>query len=93
MRRLGWWAATAVPPPARPNLVGICVGMQWFRRDSAARFQPVADPTEGYSPWDRGWRLLIAWCASLMIVLIGLANLAIALEVLEWWMTLWYWPW
>lgn len=50
------------------------------------RFQPVADPAESYSPWDQGWRLVTAWWASLMIVLLGLAHLALAMEVLEWWM-------
>lgn len=47
--------------------------------------QPVEDPSDSYSPWDQGWRLLMAWCASLLIVLLGMAHLAIALEVLEWW--------
>jgi hypothetical protein len=54
----------------------------------ADRFQPVADPADTYSPWDKGWRLLIAWCASLMIVLLGLMHLALGMKVLEWWMTL-----
>jgi len=56
------------------------------RRDKATRFQPVADPAESYSPWDQGWRLLVAWWAGLMIVLLGLAHLALAAEVLEWMM-------
>lgn len=56
-----------------------------IRRDKAARFRPVNDPAESYSPWDQGWRLVVAWGASLLIVLLGLAHLAIALEVLKWW--------
>lgn len=55
-------------------------------RKSEPRFQPVADPADTYSPWDQGWRLLVAWWASLMIVLLGLFHLALAMEVLEWWM-------
>lgn len=57
------------------------------RRGEAARFRPVDDPSESYSPWDQGWRLGVAWGASAMIVLLGLANLVIALEVLRWWTT------
>lgn len=60
--------------------------MQRFRRNREPRFQPVADPTESYSPWDQGWRLLVAWCSSLMIVLLGMWHLALALEVLRWMM-------
>lgn len=59
---------------------------QLRRREKAARFQPVEDPAESYSPWDQGWRLAIAWGASLLIVLLGLANLAIAWKVWTWWM-------
>lgn len=52
-------------------------------RKRATRFRPVNDPAESYSPWDRGWRLVVAWGASVMIVLIGLSYLAVAMEVLE----------
>lgn len=65
-------------------LLGVMVGMQ----GNDQRFQPVADPAESYSPWDQGWRLLVAWWSSLMIVLLGLGNLALLMEVLEWWMTI-----
>lgn len=55
-------------------------------RNKAPRFLPVADPAESYSPWDQGWRLSVAWSASLLIVLLGIVHLALLVEVLEWWL-------
>jgi hypothetical protein len=48
------------------------------------RFEPVPDPTEDYSIWDQGWRLLVAGISSIMIVLIGILHLALLMEVLAW---------
>lgn len=49
------------------------------------KLEPVLDPQDGFSDWDKGWRLTVAWIASGMIVLLGVGHLYLALEVLIWW--------
>lgn len=59
-----------------------------YRASREPRFRPVPEPADSYSPWDQGWQLGVAWWASLMIVLLGMAHLALALEVLKWWIAI-----
>jgi len=50
------------------------------------RFRPVENPADSYSPWDQGWRLRIAWCASLLAVLLGIGHCYVALKVIQWYL-------
>lgn len=48
-------------------------------RNPPPRFRPVDDPADSYSPWDRGWRLGVAWAASLLLVLLAITLVGVVL--------------